>query len=50
MFDYSIKKPGFMLFLGHVLTYSGQHPDDIDFEPLGLKSDHEEGGILGTEV
>jgi hypothetical protein len=30
--------------------YSGRHVVDNDFQPLDLKSDCKEGGILGTEV
>jgi hypothetical protein len=28
---------------------AGSHVVDIDFQPLGLKSDHKEGVIMGTE-
>ncbi len=50
LFDYSIKMPGFKPILGLCAVYSGRHVADIDFQPLGLKSDHKEGGILETEV
>ncbi len=38
------------LFWSYVQMYSGRHVVIIDFQLLGLKSDHKEGGILGTEI
>ncbi len=40
----------FMPFLGSVQMYSGQHVVNIDFLPLGWKSDCKEGGILGINI
>jgi hypothetical protein len=44
LFNYSIKMPGFMPIWGYVQMYLGRHVVDIDFQPLGLKSDCKEGG------
>ncbi len=36
---------------GYLQMHSGGRLSvDIDFQPLGLKSEHKEGGMLGTEV
>ncbi len=43
--------PGFMPFWGYVpdVFSAGRHVVDIDFQPLGLKSDHKEGVIMSTD-
>jgi|LakMenEpi03Aug12_release.lakeMendotaPanAssembly.Ray.scaffolds.fasta_scaffold447771_1 hypothetical protein len=38
------------LFWGSVQVDSGRHVDNIDLQPLGLKSDRKEGEILWTEI
>jgi hypothetical protein len=45
------KCPYLCLFLRSVQMHSGRHPVNIDFQPLGLKSDRKEGagGILGAK-
>ena len=34
---------------GYVQMYSGRHVVDIDFQPLGLKSDRKEEGFWGLK-
>ncbi len=50
LFDYSIKCLHLCLFWGSVQMHFGRHVVNIDFLPLGLKSDCKERGILGTEI
>ncbi len=44
LFDYSIKMSRFRPIWGSVPVYSGKHVVNIDFQPLGLKSDRKGGG------
>ncbi len=37
------------IFWGYVQMYLGQHIVDINFQPLGLKSDRKEGGFWGLK-
>jgi hypothetical protein len=43
------KYQGLCLFWGSVQMHSGRPAVNIDFQPLGLKSDRKEGRILGTK-
>jgi hypothetical protein len=43
------KCPDLGLYWGSVEVYSGQHVVDIDFQPLGLKSDCKERGFWGLK-
>jgi hypothetical protein len=38
------------VYFGSVQMHSGRHVLNFYFQPLGLKSDRKEGGILGTEI
>jgi hypothetical protein len=52
LLDYSFKMSEFIYIWGYVWMHSGRHVHVviIDFQPVGRKSDHKEGGILGTEM
>jgi hypothetical protein len=43
------KCPDLCLFWGSMQIDSGRHQVNIDFQPLSLKSDRKEAGILGTK-
>jgi hypothetical protein len=47
---YSIKCPYFCLFWGSVQMHSGLRVVNIDFQPLGMKSDHKEAEFWGQKI